>query len=80
MNNKLSISIGERSRLDFRVADCEKTYHCKAYYDETEQTIKYRVMSAIYARRYYGEDKRFNTLMEVREYILEDSKKGVRNE
>ena len=77
MNSKLTISIGDKDKLDIRVADCEKTYHCKAYYDETEQTIKYRVISAIYARRYYGEDKKFNTLAEVREYILEDSKKGV---
>lgn len=72
MSSKLTISIGERSRIDFRVADCKKTYHCKAYYNVEEQAIRYRVASIIGDE--FGLEYTFDSLEEVERYVLEDSK------
>ena len=72
MNNKLSISIGKGSRLDFRVADCKKTYHCKAYYDYDEDLVKYRAGYVL--GNEFGLEYSFNSLEEVERYVLEDSK------
>ena len=71
MSNKLSISIGENSRIDFRVANCKKTYHCKAYYDYDNDLVKYRVASIL--GNEFGVEYSFNSLEEVERYVFEDS-------
>ena len=72
MSSKVTISIGEGSRIDFRVTGCKKTYHCRAYYNVEEQAIRYRVASIIGDE--FGLEYSFDSLEEVERYVLEDSK------